>query len=394
MRWRRRQLLSFGCACCFSGGSLASTLASTSPPDGSWTAPGRLVRPDSASDEGGLWALMDREETRTRRSPFIVREAALRAYLVELACRLAGDHCQDLRVYTVRNPWFNAMMAPNGMMQVWTGLLLRVENEAQLAAVLGHEIGHYVQRHSLARLQDAKSRSAFMALMVPLGAIGLIGQMAALAGSAAYSRDHEREADRISLYLMKQAGYDLPSAARVWENLRKELQAGPGGDPAKRSVMFASHPPTDERQSELELMAAGLAASAGRLGVEEFQSRIEPLLPMLVDDELRRAQYDESIALFTRLIDQRPDRAILWAARGDARRLRHQSEDLDAALLDFDEALRRISPPPMAHRGRALTLRKQGRMKDAAESLQSYLQAQPDAPDAPLLKSYLDELKS
>ena len=184
MRWRRRQLLSFGCACCFSGGSLASTLASTSPPDGSWTAPGRLVRPDSASDEGGLWALMDREETRTRRSPFIVREAALRAYLVELACRLAGDHCQDLRVYTVRNPWFNAMMAPNGMMQVWTGLLLRVENEAQLAAVLGHEIGHYVQRHSLARLQDAKSRSAFMALMVPLGAIGLIGQLAGMEPSA------------------------------------------------------------------------------------------------------------------------------------------------------------------------------------------------------------------
>ena len=54
----------------------------------------------------------------------------------------------------VRTPYFNASMAPNGMMQVWSGLLLRVDNEAQLAAVLGHEIGHYLARHSVERLRD------------------------------------------------------------------------------------------------------------------------------------------------------------------------------------------------------------------------------------------------
>ena len=62
-------------------------------------------------------------------------------------------------------PQFNAMMAPNGMMLVWSGLLLRVENEAQLAAILGHELGHYLERHSVEQLRAAKDR----AVLAPAG---------------------------------------------------------------------------------------------------------------------------------------------------------------------------------------------------------------------------------
>lgn len=154
---KRRALVALGCAHC--AGWLARGAWAQEP--AVLSLPGRFSRPDLATDEGGLWALMDREETRLRRSPFVVRDHGLREYLHGLACRLAGEHCPDIRVYPVRTPWFNASMAPNGMMQVWTGLLLRVENEAQLAAVLGHEIGHYLRRHALERLRDARSRSAF-----------------------------------------------------------------------------------------------------------------------------------------------------------------------------------------------------------------------------------------
>ena len=86
-------------------------------------------------------------------------------------------------------------MAPNGMLQIWSGLLLRVENEAQLAAVLGHEIGHYLQRHTLDHLRDAKSRCAFATFMAAFGVVGLVGQMATLASAFTFTRDQEREAD-------------------------------------------------------------------------------------------------------------------------------------------------------------------------------------------------------
>lgn len=166
-------------------------------------------------------------------------------------------------------------MAPNGMMQVWTGLLLRVENEAQRAAVLGHEIGHYLQRHSIERLRDAQSKSAFATLMVPLGLLGMVRQLGALASLQAFSREHEREADRIGIALMRAQKLDLHEAVRVWSNLRAELSVGPGGDPDKRSVMLATHPGIEERQTQLEALAEG---SAGDKGEAAYQARIEPLL--------------------------------------------------------------------------------------------------------------------
>jgi predicted Zn-dependent protease len=356
-----------------------------------WQLPTRLSRPELATDEGGLWAMTDREETRLRRNSFHLRDPGLHDYLLGVACKLGSTHCPDLRIYPMRTPWFNASMAPNGMMQVWTGLLLRVDNEAQLAAVLGHEMGHYLQRHSLARLRDARSKSAAASMMAFLGPVGLIGQLAMIGGMYAYSRDHEREADRIGLFLLDRAGYDAREAARVWENLRAELTAGVGGDPAKRSVMFATHPPSDERQQTLARLAGD---RGGALGADEFHSRVDPLLPDLIDDELRRAQYDETVVLATRLMAARPQRADLVCLRAEACRLRGKDGDADAALADFDAALTLTEPPLSVHRGRGFILRQQGRRQAAHDAFERYVQAAPGAPDAEIIKTYIDELKT
>lgn len=384
----RRRLLG-ACAHCAAGWAAWSVAGPAAASE--WLVPDRLARPDVATDEGGLWALMDREETRLRRSAFVLRDEALREYLRGIACKLGGEHCADTRVYAVRSPWFNATMAPNGMMQVWTGLLLRVENEAQLAAVIGHEIGHYLQRHSLSRLRDIKTRTAAMGLLAFAGGIGLIGQLALLAGAAAYSREHESEADRIGLRLMGQAGYDSGEAAKIWQNLRDELSAGAGGDPAKKSVLFASHPPTDERQRALAEQAAG---GSGFLGADEYAVRIDPFMPVLIEDELRRVQYDESIVLFDRLIERRPRRADLRGARGEARRLRAQDGDLDAALLDYQHALQLDPAAASSLRGCGFVLRQQGRRADADAYFKRYLEQAPAAPDAALIQSYLTESTS
>jgi hypothetical protein len=154
------------------GGVLAQRPVPDPLPVAPWRSPQRFVRPDLASDEGGLWALMDREEMRLRRSPFAIRDAALRDYIQGIACKLAAEHCPTSGCMRCAPRSSTRSMAPNGMMQVWSGLLLRVENEAQLAAVLGHEIGHYLQRHTLDRLRDAKARSAFATFMAAFGVVG------------------------------------------------------------------------------------------------------------------------------------------------------------------------------------------------------------------------------
>ncbi len=381
---KRRGFLATGCAC---SALLAGTAAYA---QNVWNAPPRLTRPEISTDEGGLWALMDREETRLRRSPFALRDPPLHDYVQGIACRLAGEHCPDIRVYLVQTPVFNASMAPNGMMQVWTGLLLRVENEAQLAAVLGHEIGHYLARHTVERMRDVKSRSAFGQYLSLFGVVGAVGQLAVLASLFAYSRDQEREADRIGAVLMHNAGYDPAEAAKVWGNLLLEIKARPGSDPARSSPMLATHPSAQERQDTLKLLAE--ATPGGATNEEAWREQTRPFMLAWLKDETRRGQHEESIALLTRMIAHLPQQAPFVFARGEVYRLRATGDDLNAALADYAAAAAIGGEPPETHRGRGLIYRQRNLPTAARESFQRYLELAPAAADSALIKSYMEEL--
>lgn len=384
---RRRRWLAAACGHCLG----LPVLAQGQPSDvggEAWQLPGRFSRPELSTEEGGLWAMMDREETRLRRSPFVLRDAALREYLEAIACRLAGSHCPDIRVYPVRTAHFNASMAPNGMMQVWSGLLLRVDNEAQLAAVIGHEIGHYVQRHLLDRLRDAKSRSSFGLFMAMFGVVGLIGQLGMIAGMFGFSRDQEREADRIGLNLMRRAGYDTREAAKVWQNLHDELSAKPDG--ASRNPLFATHPDSDERRQTLASLAQ--AETGGELRRAEYEARVRPMWFDWLEDELRRGEPAETQVLLSRLIGQQPQRPDLYYFRGESRRLRDAPGDADAALQDFHRAAALPEPPAQLFRALGYLQLKFQRPAEARGAWERYLQLMPKAPDAALIEAQLKEI--
>ena len=327
----------------------------------------------AADDEAGLWAYMDRQERELRRSPFLIRDEALNGYVREIACRLAGEHCPSVRVYIVRKAQFNATMAPNGMLQVWSGLLLRMANEAQLAAILGHEIGHYVARHGVQRLREAKSRSAAgqtagvaLAFFGVLGiAVNSVAQLALGAGGAAYSREHEREADRIGLELMQRAGYAPAEAPRVWSQLVVE----------EDSTLFATHPSAAERA---ELLAAA-AVPGGRVGADSYRRILAPHRAMLLRDELLRGRYAETLALLSRM----PQDGEVLFFTGEAHRLRDEPEQALAAYRAAED------PPPELHRSMGLVLRRLGEHGDAARAFARYLELRPDASDAAMVRAYL-----
>lgn len=349
----------------------------------------RLARPAIDSDEGGLWALMDREEARLRRSPFVVRDAALNDYLRSIVCRLAGDHCPDVRVHVVRTPVFNASMAPNGMMQVWTGLLLRMDNEAQLATVLGHELGHYLERHSVERLRDMKSRAAFAQFLGLFGAVGSLGQLGMLAGAFAFSRDHETRADSLGIRLMQRAGYDGQQAAQVWDNLLLELQVTGGEDVGKRSPMMATHPPLASRRSALLRLAGDRSGDSGE---QAYRDAMAAHRLTWLQDEVRRGQFDESLVLLDRLARRAPADAGVLFARGETLRLRATGPDASRALDDLSAAAALPGVPPQAHRSLGLLHRQRGDLPAAARAFESYLSASPEAADAALIRHYLKEI--
>ena len=173
------------------------------------------ARPLISSDEAGLWMVIDRAEEKIKTSGNVVNDPELTKYVRDLVCKLAGPYCPDIRTYVLRIPAFNATMRANGVMEVWTGLLLRVRNEAQLATVLGHEIGHFLRRHGIQRMRDMIDKSntlVFFQLATAAVGVPSAGTLAAIAlnGSiASFNRDNEREADGYGLRFLSANGYGL-----------------------------------------------------------------------------------------------------------------------------------------------------------------------------------------
>ena len=354
-------------------------------------------RPQTNSDEDNLWYAMQRSEAELQSSPQLVRDAALNAYVRGVACKVAVDFCKDLRVYIVEQPQFNAMMAPNGMLIVWTGALLRVHDEAELAFVLGHEIGHYRAQHVIQQWRHSKTVSAWMAAFQVAtfgGGLPVVGELGALAGSAAmfrFSREQEREADRLGFSAMVQSGYDPAAGSELWARMLREEDSRQYG---KTWTVFASHPPTRERLADINAAAAATGAHGGVRNVAAYRTATRPFLAHWLDMELARRQYAASILLISELLAAAPaeDRGLLEFYLGEAYRRRADPAGRTVAALHYANAIALPGAPAAAWREHGLALRDAGHRQQAAAALHRYLELAPDADDRAFVTRYLSEL--
>ena len=164
--------------------------------------------------EKGLWYEMDEAEKRLKESRFLIEDPELNDYVRSVLCKTVGEErCQATRLYLVRTPQFNASMAPNGAMLVYSGLLLRMRDEAQLAAVLGHEFTHFEKQHSLRIFRSIRSKTDIMSWLSVLPvrlpyAASMVSQYALIGSVYSFNREMEREADAGSIDELVSAGYD------------------------------------------------------------------------------------------------------------------------------------------------------------------------------------------
>ncbi len=149
----------------------------------------------------------------------------------------------------------NAFALPGGKIGVYTGLLSVADNQHQVAAVVGHEIGHVIARHGNERMSNSavfslgqqavgQILSANQVASTPaiMQALGVGTQL----GSLKYSRDHESEADKIGLELMAKAGFDPRQSINLWRNMN---QAGSGNRPPE---FLSTHPAPETRIDALQ----------------------------------------------------------------------------------------------------------------------------------------------
>lgn len=113
-----------------------------------------------------------------------------------------------------------------------------------------------------------------------------------------------------------------------------------------------------------------------------------------LEDEIKRGQYPETIALLDRKLALEPQRPDLLYARAEAKRLRGKDKDVEQALADLNAASALPEAPAQAHRSLGLLLRERKDNAGAAAAFTRYLEAAPAAPDAGLIKTYLSELQT
>lgn len=372
------------------------------------------VRPATDTIEGGIWYSADKIEAKGRTAGNRIHDKKLNAYLNKIACDLAGPYCPDMRVYLLRVPIFNATMSPNGMMSIYTGFLLRVQNEAQLASVIGHEIGHYIRRHSIQRLEDNIAKRefglVFGMLMAVAGvpAMSDIMQLALISSQSAFSRDNEREADVIGITLLHQNGYDVREAAKIWESLIREENPDQDPDKVSTSTPFAStHPSHGERTETLDLIANKLQGPGkwGKTNEAEFDRIVGPWKFKYLEDEVRLRNWKSSLEVLQILRENGHTESEILYFEGEIFRNRNRDVDPDAekeedreadtarAIKAYEKSMALADAPPEAFRAAGLLYNREKMPAKARQALAEYLRLKPNAHDAKLIEYMIINLK-
>lgn len=411
-RWPGRALALAAILLSLAQPALATSPASPRPPN---------TRPETNTDEGGLWYQADQAETTLRGQGDVVHDEALNTYVHGVVCRVAHEYCDELRVYVLNRPFVNANMAPNGYTEVWSGLLLRADDEAELAFVLSHEATHFSMNHSLLRARALRTQSNVM-LAVQVGLLVAGAAAAANAGSVQsmndimsatqnlvnlsylatiaayfqYSREQEDEADRLGFARAAAAGYDPRAGVDFWQGELAETAASDFPqvrNAATRINIFNSHPQTADRLEKLQGLANGRPASGDR-GHERYRAAIRPFLSVWLRDELRRRDFGQTLLTLNRLGANGEDVGVVSFFRGECYRLRREDGDAARAVAAYEDAAQHADAPPEAWREMGNTYLQLHDSAHARTAFESYLAHAPAAQDRWLVEASLRRLNT
>ncbi|HUF82629.1 MAG TPA: M48 family metalloprotease [Burkholderiales bacterium] len=263
--------------------------------------------------QGGFSPLQERRlgesimsEIRADRTYYDDAEAT--DYITHLGNRLASrslDSRQDFDFFLIRDAQINAFALPGGFIGINTGLILASQRESELASVVAHEIAHVTQRH-IARMIAQQKQSTIASLAALAAAMLLsrvsgqaaeaaaaLGQAGAIQSQLNFTRENERDADRVGLQILDQAGFDPHAMPVFFERLQRATRVYEGGAPS----YLRTHPLTFER-------------------IADIQSRIQDMNYRQVPDSLDfqliraklRAQFDaprSAIAFFEESLAER-----------------------------------------------------------------------------------------
>lgn len=381
-------------------------------------------------DEARIWSQARGEEHMLLGEVPIHDDPELASYIDGVIEKLTPPNSPiDYRVRVIEDPTLNAFSYPHGAIYLHTGLLARIENESQLATVLGHEMTHIENRHALRHDRSARNRElgfGVAALAVQLlldealedaiwdddlgeGLLCVVGQalvgfglqLAFEASVNGYGRELEREADFGGFDKLESAGYDLRESPRLYELLRDGRSEAGGLE----TFFFGSHPKLGQRlENAKQHLAERESAVAGFEATEEARSGFERLIgPVLKVDageniEIGRFELAESELARTLALEPADAEAHLLVARlklalvDEAEEPSARAQLREGAAQSLRESVRLAPDLPEAHRELGLVAYQADDFATACTEMAVYVGLAPDAEEAQSIRDHLSEL--
>lgn len=210
----------------------------------------------------------------------IVRDAEVNRYINALGQRIASrsdDRGLNWQFFVVNDPQVNAFAVPGGYVYVNRGLIERAANMSQLAGVLGHEISHVTERHSMEQMRDAERANVGVGVLCAVTGVcqnqaaAAAIQLGGAATFAKFSRSDEAEADAEGIRAVVAAGIHPKGIPDMFRILMRERSRSPSAV----AGWFSSHPLEEDRVEATEAQIARIPASTLRglqVDTREFQS--------------------------------------------------------------------------------------------------------------------------
>lgn len=322
-------------------------------------------------------------------------DARLAAYVNQVGLRLGRvsqrpDLPYQFKVVNDSTP--NAFALPGGFIAITRGLLVNMDNEAQLAAILGHEIGHVAARHAVQGIQRGALLNVALSILTGVTGDAAYGPLAQQAGelSAAlldrsYSRDQERESDRLGIDYMVQAAYDPQGAVQVQEFFYRQIEGG--AKPMWLSGLFRTHPFSKERMLDNEEYirtrhAQTLNNPSYVLRPETFETATARLRQSRrgyeLYDEARKLEeagnLSQAVTVYLQAAAAAPDESLILAGLGMAYL---KAEDAGSARLHLARAVQLDGHYYLSRMGLGYALLKKGDNPGAVGELEASMKLLP-----------------
>jgi predicted Zn-dependent protease len=349
-----------------------------------------VTRPLTADEEEQtIWRRAQEELDAINDSGILYQDVEIENYLNRIAAKLHANSISpdfSFQIKVIKDPSLNAFAFPNGVIYIHTGILARMDNEAQLAALLAHEIVHCTHRHSLRTLRSIKNRTqANNARGRELAQ--LLGMTGSITSTSGYTRELETEADRVGLDLAVKANYDPREILNLFELLKQEIEL----EGIEEPYFFGTHPNVRQRIENVNnwLTEKYRGKITGIKNTDVFQSKISRLVLDNARLDLRQGRFFVAQKAVEKFLAIKQEDARAYFLLGEVFRQRDRQDDAAAAIKNYEKSISLNPSFPEPHKAMGLIHYKDGEKRLAKKYFESCLLLSPETIDRAYIQGYL-----